>query len=330
MLAYIAKRLAWSCVSIFALTLVTYVIFFQIPADPARFLVRNQFPTQQQLDEANQKLGTDKPLYEQYGLFLWRLAHLDLGVSYVGFDTRNERKVSDQIRAAAPITVSILFGGAILVLLVSIPLGTLSALRPGGLFDRGVLAFVLVGMSLHPVVIGSFLREFFGYQWQLAPPSGYCTLLASPDGCSGPQAWASHLILPWITFSAIFIALYTRMMRVTVLETLNERWVQVARAKGAPESRVVRSHVVRNSMMPIVTMLGMDLGLMFGSVVFVEAVFFLPGLGTLAVDAASGEIGFDLPVITGVVLLVGTTIILLNLAVDLAYAWLDPRVRVTT
>jgi peptide/nickel transport system permease protein len=326
---YIAKRLAWSCVSIIALTLATYVIFFQIPAEPARFLVRNQFPTTEQLEEANRKLGTDRPLYEQYGRFVWRLAHLDLGVSYAGFDTRNERKVSEEIRSAAPITVSVLVGGALMVLLVAIPLGTLSALRPGSLFDRGVLAFVLVGVSLHPVVIGGFLREFFGYQWQLAPPSGYCTLLANPDGCAGPQAWAGHLILPWITFSALFIALYTRMMRVTVLETLHERWVQVARAKGASESRVLRSHVVRNSMMPIVTMLGMDLGLMFGSVVFVESVFFLPGLGTLAVDAASGEVGFDLPILTGVVLIVSTTIILLNLAVDLLYAWLDPRIRVT-
>ena len=119
------------------------------------------------------------------------------------------------------------------------------------------------------------------------------------------------------------------MMRITVLETLSERWVLVARAKGASEFRVVRSHVVRNSMMPIVTMLGMDLGLMFGSVVFVESVFALPGLGTLAVDAASGEIGFDLPIITGVVLTVSITIILLNLAIDLVYAWLDPRIRLT-
>lgn len=327
--AYIAKRLAWSCVSIVALTLATYVIFFQIPAEPARFLVRNQFPTERQLDEANRKLGTDKPLYEQYGRFLWRLAHLDLGLSYAGFDTRNEKTVSEEIRAAAPITISIVVGGALLLLMVAIPLGTLAAVRPGGLFDRGVLAFVLIGVSLHPVVIGGLLREFLGYHWQLAPPSGYCTLLASPDGCDGPQAWASHLILPWITFSAIFIALYTRMMRVTVMETLHERWVHAARARGASEFRVLRSHVVRNSMMPVVTMIGMDLGLMFGNAIFVESVFSLPGLGTLAVDAASGEVGFDLPILTGVVLVVSTTIIVLNLVVDLLYAWLDPRIRVT-
>ena len=213
--------------------------------------------------------------------------------------------------------------------MVALPLGTLSALRPGNLFDRGVLAFVLIGVSLHPVVIGGLLREFLGYHWQIAPPSGYCTLFANPDGCAGPQAWASHLILPWITVSAIFIALYARMMRITVLKTLNERWVHVARAKGASEFRVLRSHVVRNSMMPVVTMLGMDLGLLFGNVIFVESVFSLPGLGTLAVDAASGEIGFDLPILTGVVLIVSITIILLNLAVDLLYAWLDPRIRVT-
>ena len=196
MLPYIAKRLAWSCVSILALTLATYVIFFQIPAEPARFLVRNQFPTTEQLEEANRKLGTDRPLYERYGRFVWRLAHLDLGMSYAGFDTRNERKVNEEIRAAAPITISVVVGGALLVLVVALPLGTLAALRPGSFFDRGVLAFVLIGVSFHPVVIGGLLREFFGYHWQLAPPSGYCTLLANPEACSGPQAWASHLILP--------------------------------------------------------------------------------------------------------------------------------------
>jgi peptide/nickel transport system permease protein len=119
------------------------------------------------------------------------------------------------------------------------------------------------------------------------------------------------------------------MIRITVLETLNERWVHVARAKGASEFRVLLSHVVRNSLLPVVTMLGMDLGLMFGNVIFVESVFSLPGLGTLAVDAASGEVGFDLPILTGVVLIVSITIILLNLVVDLLYAWLDPRIRVT-
>ena len=182
-----------------------------------------------------------------------------------------------------------------------------------------------MGASSVPVfVMGYFLIYGFAIGLRWFPVQGYRSPFVDPG------LFISHITLPTLALSAIFIALYTRMMRVTVLETLNERWVQVARAKGAPESRVLRSHVVRNSMMPIVTMLGMDLGLMFGSVVFVEAVFFLPGLGTLAVDAASGEIGFDLPVITGLVLLVGTTIILLNLAVDLAYAWLDPRVRVTT
>jgi peptide/nickel transport system permease protein len=166
------------------------------------------------------------------------------------------------------------------------------------------------------------------------PVGGYCPLVGTSESanpgiatCGGPVDWAHHLILPWLTFAFLFAALYARMIRASTMDVLGERYVQVARAKGAPERRVLRSHVSRNAMLPVVTMIGMDLGVAFGSAIFVERVFNLGGLGSLSVAALRGEVGFDLPVVVGVVVFVSTAIILLNLVVDLLYPVVDPRIR---
>jgi peptide/nickel transport system permease protein len=331
MLFYFLRRASWAVVSIFVVTLITHVAFFQIPADPARFLVRNQAPTDQQLAEAREKLGVDDPVYEQYGRFVWHALQLDFGDSWASIGERRRESVRDQLKAAAPVTISLMAGAAVLWLAIAIPFGTLGALFPRSLLDRGFLFFAILGVSLHPILIGLLLQQWFGYRWQLAPTVGYCPIGGEggrPE-CASIADWAHHLVLPWASFALLFVALYSRMIRVTVMETLHENWVRVARARGASEWRVVRSHVLRNSLSPIVTMLGMDLGLMFGSAIFIEQVFRLPGLGSMAARAARGDIGFDLPVLIGVVLVVSTIIVLLNLVVDLIYAVLDPRVRVT-
>jgi peptide/nickel transport system permease protein len=190
--------------------------------------------------------------------------------------------------------------------------------------------FVLLGVSAHPIALGLFFRQFLGYKWQLLPVGGYCPLFGTGGGveaCGGPADWAHHLILPWITFAFLFAALYSRMIRASALEVLGEAYVRVARGKGAPERRVLRAHVFRNAMLPIVTMIGMDLGVAFGSVIFVERVFSLGGLGSLAVAALRGEVGFDLPIVVSVVVVVSAAIILLNLIVDLIYPVVDPRIR---
>jgi peptide/nickel transport system permease protein len=325
-LAYLLRRVLWAILLLVVMTFVTYVIFFQIPSDPARFIVRNQAPTDQQLEVARHQLGLDDPLVVQYGHFLWRAAHLDLGVSYQSFG-RSPVPVTHLLREAAPVTASLILGGAILWLLLSIPLGILSALRPGSLLDRGILLFVLIGISAHPVSIGLFLRQFVGYKWQLVPIDGYCPLVANGGECSGVAGWLEHLLLPWLTFALLFAALYTRMVRTNVLYGLEEGWVRTARGKGASEVRVLRSHVLRSSLLPVVTMLGMDIGVAFGGAIFVERVFGLPGLGNLATSAVSGSVGFDLPLIVGVVLCVTTAVIVFNLIVDVLSATLDPRVR---
>ena len=189
------------------------------------------------------------------------------------------------------------------------------------------MVFVLIGISAHPVWIGLILSYFFAFKlgW-FNPGGGYCDVFSPPPGaqCGGIIDWAHALVLPWMTFMLLFAALYVRMIRANVLETLNEDYVRTARAKGAPEARVLGVHVLRNAMLPIVTMLGMDLALALGGAVFTETVFGLPGLGRQTVVSLND---FDLPTVQGIVVFATLAIIVLNLIVDLLYAWIDPRIR---
>jgi peptide/nickel transport system permease protein len=258
----------------------------------------------------------------QYGRFLDRLViHQSLGHSFT-----NRQDVTQQVLQAAPVTGSLVFGGAVLWLLISIPIGILSALRPRSLLDRVTMVAVLIGISATPVWTGLLAAYFFGYKLHVFPITGYCDFFSPTGDCGGPVQWAYHLVLPWCTFAVLFAATYTRMIRAYTMETLNEDFVRTARAKGATEARVLRSHVVRNAMLPVVTILGMDIGLALGGAFFTETVYGLPGLGKLAV----GAIGtFDLPTTQGVVVFATLCIIVFNLVVDTLYAWIDPRIRLT-
>jgi peptide/nickel transport system permease protein len=188
------------------------------------------------------------------------------------------------------------------------------------------MTFVLVGISAHPVWIGLILSYFVGYRMHLTPISGYCNFFPGTPGaqCEGPTQWAYHLILPWITFMILYMALYVRLVRANVMETMNEDYVRTARAKGATESRVMVQHVLRNSMLPIVTIFGMDIGLALGGAIFTEGIFNLPGLGHEIIAAYNND---DLPVITGIVTFATVVIITANLIVDVTYGVLDPRIR---
>jgi peptide/nickel transport system permease protein len=211
-------------------------------------------------------------------------------------------------------------------MMLAVPIGILSALRPRSLLDRLAMVFVLVGISAHPVWIGLIFAYFIGFKAGLTPITGYCDFINPSGDCGGPVQWAYHLILPWITFAILFAAVYVRMIRANVMEALTEDYVRTARAKGAPEWLVMRSHVLRNAMLPVVTMLGMDIGLGLGGAVFTETVYGLPGLGKTAITAINGV---DLPVLQGIVVFSTTMIIFFNLLVDVFYAWIDPRIRLT-
>jgi peptide/nickel transport system permease protein len=318
---YVIRRLLWAVVLFIAVTVVTYIIFFIIPADPAR-AVAGKNPTPEMIQRARHYLGIDKPVYQQYLRFLDRLViHQDLGRSFA-----NRESVNSEVAKAAPVTASLVFGGAIAWMMIALPIGILSALRPRSLLDRASMTFVLVGVSAHPIWLGLIFSYFFGFKWGITPISGYCDFINPSAGadCGGPVQWAYHMILPWMTFAVLFAALYVRMIRANVIEAMHEDYVRTARAKGAPEGRVVRVHVLRNALLPVVTMLGMDIGLALGGAVFTETIYSLPGLGRTAVQALNA---LDLPTVEGIVVFSTLAIIVFNLIVDLLYAWIDPRIR---
>src|ERR671937_2024754 len=321
MVRYLVRRILWALVLFLAVTLVAYVLFFLIPNNPAR-LAAGQAATNAEVKRVEHFLGTDRPIYVQYAKFLDRLViHQNLGYSF-----RNRESVNSIVGNAAPVTASLVLGGAIFWMLLALPIGILSALRPRSLLDRASMTFVLIGISAHPIWIGLIFSYFFGYKWGITPISGYCDFFNPSAGadCGGPTQWAYHLILPWITLALVNAALYTRMIRANMLESLTEDYVRTARAKGAPESRVIRAHLLRNALLPIVTMLGMDIGFALGGAVFTESVFSLPGLGRTSVNALNA---LDLPTVQGIVVFATLAIITFNLIVDLLYAWIDPRIR---
>jgi peptide/nickel transport system permease protein len=318
-LRYLARRMLWAVVLFIAVTLVTYVLFFLIPNDPAK-LVAGKAATPADVKRAAQFLGTDKPIYVQYAKFLDRLViHQNLGFSFA-----NRQSVNSIVGNAAPVTTSLVVGGAIFWMLLALPIGILSALRPRSMLDRVSMTFVLVGISAHPVWIGLIFAYVFGFRLHVTPITGYCDFINPSTECGGPVQWAYHLVLPWATFAILFAALYVRMIRANVLDTMNEDYVRTARAKGAPEWIVLRSHILRNAMLPVVTMLGMDIGLALGGAVFTESVYSLPGLGHTAITALNFN---DIPTVEGVIVFATLAIIVFNLVVDLLYAWIDPRIR---
>jgi len=316
-------------------TLVTYVIFFLVPNDLAA-KIAGQGSSQEARARAIHHLGLDRPVYVQYGKFMWGLikpvpVHIgsvpvfvrpngNLGYSYI-----RATPVNELIKSAAPVTGSLVFGGVIVWLLIALPIGILSALRPRSLMDRASMTFVLVGISAHPIWIGLIFAYVFGYRLHITPITGYADMIHPPHGQpGGPVQWAYHMILPWMTFAILYAALYARMIRANVLDTMNEDYVRTARAKGAPESRVLRSHILRNAMLPIVTMLGMDIGLALGGAVFTETIYSLPGLGRTSIQALNN---YDTPTVQGVIVFATVAIIFFNLLVDFLYAWIDPRIR---
>jgi len=321
MYRYIVRRLLWAVVLFIAVTMITYVIFFVVPADPA-VLAAGRSARPADVVRVRQYLGLDHSVPYQYGLFLKRIVvDQSLGRSFV-----NRRQVRTMVLSAAPITASLVIGGAILWMLLAIPIGVFSALRPRSLLDRGAMVFVLVGISLPVVFVGLVLQYLFGFKWAILPNSGYCNVINPPPGsnCGGVSDWFTHMILPWVTFAILFTAIYVRMIRANTMDTLGEDYVRTARAKGAPESRVLTRHVLRNAMLPVVTMLGMDIAIALGGAIFTEYIFGLPGIGRLAIQSLNN---FDLPTIEGVVVFSTLCIILLNLFVDILYAFIDPRIR---
>ena len=319
MAAFVLKRIVWAFVLAFLITFITYILFFVVPGEARVARNSNQ---DQLVSLARQYDVEGQGIFEQYGRFMWRvIGHGDFGKSFV-----THQAVSEKLASALPVTIALVAGGTILWLLMAFPIGILSALRPRSLLDRFSMVFVLIGVSAHPVWIALILSYVFGFKLGVTPIAGYCDFFNSHLTCGGAVDWTYHMLLPWLTFALLFAALYTRMIRAMVFETMQEEYVRTARAKGASSARVLKSHVLRNAMLPIVTMLGMDVAVAFGGALFIETVFDLPGVGQMLYDAATR---LDLPVIMGVFLVITFAVVICNLVADIVCMVLDPRMHVS-
>jgi peptide/nickel transport system permease protein len=236
----------------------------------------------------------------------------------LGWSFRNQEPVLDTILDRLPVTASLTVGAAFFWLIIGIPIGILAALRPRSLRDRAAMGFALFGVSMPVFLVGIGLLYVFYFKLGWSPAPGY---VAFQDN---PLQWANHLLLAWITIALGTAALYTRMVRGNMLEVTGEDYIRTARAKGLSERRVTIKHILRSSLTPVVTMLGLDIGILLGGAIVTEKVFGLPGVGATTVQAI---IDNDLPLIQGVVLFAAFFVVMFNLAVDIFYAVLDPRVR---
>ncbi len=331
-LGYALRRLGVSLALLWLLTVIVFWLGHSIPADPAFFLVTPGHATPQQIARARHELGVDQPIVVQYLRYLWHALDGDLGVSWAiqgtstGAGTSGNAHVGATVIRAAAVTGSVIAGGAIILTLLAVPLAALSASHPRTPLDRAILAFAIFGIATHPVVVGALLQKYLAGPGHGLPRYGYCNLLGG-RGCGGPFDWATHLLLAWFSFALLFLALYVRVLRARLVEVLSEAYITVARAKGASEARILTHHALRNAIAPVMTMLGMDIGVAVGVTIYLEKVYSLPGLGTLLAGALGGQVGYDLPIILGVAIVVGVAIIVLNLFVDLLYPVVDPTLR---
>ena len=350
-LRVLVQRLFATILVLLVLTGATYALYSRLAVEPGRYLARSPQPTREELQAGARALGTDRSFVVQYVDFVAGAVRGDLGLAWRGIELGDDGQLQGQsvrsiVGNAAAVTGSLALGGGLLLALLTFPVALFTASRPRSWFDRTALVVVVAAIAMPPLVLGIVLQATIGARWELLPESGYCPLSgrsvvydptptstayvgAGPSGteCGGPRDWASHLVLPWLTFALIFAALYVRVLRSSLMEQLKESYVQAARARGAAERRVLVRHALPNAIAPMLTLFALDGGAMLGAAIYIEVVFDLPGLGQLAVQSLNGFPGIDLPVITGLVVVIGLAVMTLNTLANVAYAAVDPRVR---
>ncbi|MFN9505433.1 MAG: ABC transporter permease [Rubrivivax sp.] len=316
MLRFLLQRLAAVLPVLLVVSVVVFLILRLSPGDPAAVIAGNSATTQE-VETVREHLGLNRPLLVQYGIWLGKVLQGDLGFSYY-----LTKPVTELILQRIEPTLALALGTIVLAVLVAVPLGTLAAWRMGGWLDRLLSGFSVLGFSVPVFVIGYLLIYLFSIQLGWLPVQGYKRLFG-PDA-QGPLAWARHLVLPWITLGLIYVALIARVTRASVSEALTEDYIRTARAKGIAERAVLMRHALANAAVPIATVVGIGVALLIGGVVVTETVYSIPGLGSLTVEAVLNR---DFPVIQGVVLFFSVLYVVVNLAVDVSYLFLDPRIR---
>jgi peptide/nickel transport system permease protein len=317
---YVIRRIAWTFFVVLVITLITFLIYFVLPpTDAAWESFTHGLRTARASELTRRAFGLDRPLAVQYALFL---RHLFLGDRYgwpgLWFSFQTRTPLKPIIASRAVVTAQLAAGAAVLWLLIGIPLGVLAARRPRSALDRATTGFAVLGVSVPVFLTGTLALYGLWYRLGIAPGSGYV-----PIG-QGVWPWFRQMLMPWVTLALSFAAFYSRMTRAAMLDAMGEDFVRTARAKGLSDRAVAYRHALRFGLMPMITMLGMDLGQLLGGAIVTETVFNLPGLGSYAMRALDRG---DLYALMAISLVVAIAIAVANLIVDLAYARIDPRVR---
>jgi peptide/nickel transport system permease protein len=334
-ITFIIRRLIATVFLLIVVSIITFGIFFLVPrwggqtayGLATQYVGRN--PTPAAVHQVEQQLGLNKPLYEQYWDYLRAIPfgeHYSSGPNSVycpppcfGYSFKNQQPVWPMLVSDIPVTLSLAAGAAVLWLVSGVAIGVVSALKRGTIFDRLSMGIALAGVSLPIFFTGLIALELFSYKWAIFPNVQYVAITQNP------LLWARNLVLPWVTLAFLYAALYARLTRSGMLETMKEDYIRTARAKGLPERTVIIKHALRAALTPILTIFGLDIGLLLGGALLTEYTFSLHGLGLFTILAIQNQ---DFPEIMGVVLLASFFIVIANMIVDILYAVVDPRVRI--
>jgi peptide/nickel transport system permease protein len=305
MLRYLIRRLLLTIPVLLGVATLVFALIHFIPGDPAQAML-GEGASPADVAQLRERLGLDQPLFVQYGSFLRGLLRGDLGVSL-----RNDQPVTQQILERMPATAELAFASMAVAVLIALPLGIIAAVWRGTFADVGAMTLSLVGISVPNFWLGPLLAIIFAVELGWLPVGGRGTV--------------AHLVLPAVTLGAALAAILARMTRASLLEELREPYVLAARAKGVSRTRAVLHHALRNSLIPIVTILGLQFGVVLTGAVITETIFAWPGIGRLLIQSISFR---DYPLVQGCVLLIAVTYVGVNLITDLTYGFLDPRIRV--
>ncbi len=312
MAGYITRRALQALAVLLGVSVLVFAIIHLVPGDPVRLALGTRFD-QDTYEALRARAGLDQPLVTQYFTWIGSALGGDLGVSF-----RSGRPVTMMITERLPATLTLAVGAIVVALLIAFPLGIASAIRQGGILDYVATGVSQAGISMPDFWMGILLILVFSLQLDLLPPSGYVSITQNP------WEWFTHLLMPAVTVGVVSGSVLTRFVRSSVLEALGQDFTRTAESKGLAERTIILRHVLPAALVPVVTVTGLQLAYLLSGVVVVEEVFAWPGLGRLALDAVLAR---DYPVLQGAVLLFAGFFLLVNLLVDLLYAWLDPRIR---
>lgn len=315
MALFVVRRLASLVVVLFAITVLTFLIFQAIPGGDPAVRMAGRLASHQQVQDVRRQWGFDKPIYVQYETTMQKILDGSV-ISYT-----QQINVEDEIRRDLPATISLALGAGVLWLAFGVLFGLLAAVNAGRLLDRVLTVLALVGISMPVFFLGAIMLYWLGYKWGLLPLGGYVPLTQDPWG------WLTHLLMPWAALSIVSIGVYSRVLRSDLLDVIGEDYVRTARAKGLSERRVLTRHVLRNSLAGILALWGLDFAWVIGGgAILVESVFNLGGVGQYAAQSIAR---LDVPPVMVITMLVACAVVVLSAIVDVVQAVLDPRVRLS-